>query len=506
MSASAILSVLMGGALNGASAIDASGTRPNGLEMPNDGVFAALVDEVATEETLTEIAPVAPVAPVVQAAPQTPLISASAMNSVALSAEVEAANLATIQSSGPEVPFDTVLETGPQTPLEGYTQDVNLDLQPEATSALVVAPATDMASTHDEVAPALLNSDIAQSAPLKDAAATTPPASSQEPSSSRASINPVETLLAKTAAPAAEDMTEPQAEMAAQPNNAAREQAAREAVRAALPEQANLRAHLQANAAAQTASQPLMQAQAHALQSSRRSGDNNGTAQGLEAEPVRTDLAAEIAASAETTQAQPATTPASKPLAAAETAVPVAANLTGDVTIEGQSASSDRAFETVEASQPQAQDSKLSLANIRTTAELAAQFITKMGQRVARFDMVLTPETLGSVDVSMEVGQDGQVQARMVFDTPAAANEMRARAEELRRQLAEAGFNVAENALEFTDRDSQSRGGFHQFFSDDRPGRRAFAGANRLAEAADPISAPVWQSVSLTPRGVDMKV
>ncbi|MEG2314364.1 flagellar hook-length control protein FliK, partial [Brevundimonas sp.] len=141
-----------------------------------------------------------------------------------------------------------------------------------------------------------------------------------------------------------------------------------------------------------------------------------------------------------------------------------------------------------------------------TTAEIAAQFVQKLGQRVARFDMVLTPETLGTVEIAMEVGADGDVKARMVFDTPAAANELRARAEELRRQLNEAGFQISENALEFTDRESDQRGGFQQFMSDGRSGRRAFAGSSRLAEMADAAPPPVWQSVSLTPSGVDIKV
>ncbi|MEG1452465.1 flagellar hook-length control protein FliK [Brevundimonas sp.] len=152
------------------------------------------------------------------------------------------------------------------------------------------------------------------------------------------------------------------------------------------------------------------------------------------------------------------------------------------------------------------EQTRLAAATFNTTAEIAAQFVQKLGQRVARFDMVLTPETLGTVEIAMEVGADGDVKARMVFDTPAAANELRARAEELRRQLNEAGFQISENALEFTDRESDQRGGFQQFMSDGRSGRRAFAGSSRLAEMADAAPPPVWQSVSLTPSGVDIKV
>ena len=153
-----------------------------------------------------------------------------------------------------------------------------------------------------------------------------------------------------------------------------------------------------------------------------------------------------------------------------------------------------------------AKGSQLSHATVRTTAELAAAMIHRLGNRSTRFDMILTPETLGSVEVSIEVGADGQMSARMAFDNPQATAEMRARAEELRRQLTEAGFDVAENALEFTDRENDPRGGFNQFMSDSRSGRRAFLGATRLADVADTPAVPVWTPLNLVRTGVDMKV
>ena len=145
--------------------------------------------------------------------------------------------------------------------------------------------------------------------------------------------------------------------------------------------------------------------------------------------------------------------------------------------------------------------STLARAGVETTAMLSAQIVRRLEARSTRFDMVLTPEDLGRVDVRMEVDSDGQLTARLAFDNPAAAAELRGRADELRRQLEASGFQMSDSSLEFAERDGGRR---DQPF--DQRGR-AFAGAGRLADAADPISTPPrWTALSLTPEGVDMKV
>lgn len=149
--------------------------------------------------------------------------------------------------------------------------------------------------------------------------------------------------------------------------------------------------------------------------------------------------------------------------------------------------------------------SSLSRATIETTAHLAAQITRKLEGRSTRFEMALTPEGLGRVDVSLDIDADGQLAARLAFDNPVAAMDLRGRVDELRRQLEDQGFKLADDALQFTDRDPQSRGdGF------DGRRERAFARSNRLNGDADlEISAPVagrWMSLSLTPDRVDLKV
>jgi hypothetical protein len=150
--------------------------------------------------------------------------------------------------------------------------------------------------------------------------------------------------------------------------------------------------------------------------------------------------------------------------------------------------------------------STLSHATVETTAHLAAQIARRLDGRSTRFDMVLTPEDLGRVDVSLEIGKDGQLSARLAFDNPAAAADLRGRADELRRQLQDAGFQLAGDALEFSQRDPSAGGGG---FDRQQQRNALFAGGDRLAAQADTtvIPAPgVWTNHSLTPERVDLKV
>ena len=147
--------------------------------------------------------------------------------------------------------------------------------------------------------------------------------------------------------------------------------------------------------------------------------------------------------------------------------------------------------------------STLSQTVIEATAQIAAQITRRLEGRSTRFEMALSPEGLGRVDVSLDIDADGQLSARLAFDNPLAATDLRGRADELRRQLEDAGFTLARDALDFAERDASSSGqGF------DRRQGRAFAEASRRNDDADAaIPAPAaWISLSLTPQGVDMKV
>jgi len=149
--------------------------------------------------------------------------------------------------------------------------------------------------------------------------------------------------------------------------------------------------------------------------------------------------------------------------------------------------------------------STLSRATIDATAQIAAQILRKLEGRSTRFEMALTPDELGRVDVKLDIDSEGRLNARLAFDNPLAATDMKGRVDDLRRQLEDAGFHLADDAFEFTDRDSGSsafdRG------QNARDGQsRAFAAASRLNADIDLAQPPRWLSLSLSPSGVDMKV
>lgn len=184
-------------------------------------------------------------------------------------------------------------------------------------------------------------------------------------------------------------------------------------------------------------------------------------------------------------------------------AAAVAAAPAADASVEPLTSAPTTPDQTASTARTDAPQSALSRVAIETTAQIAAQIIRKLEGRSTRFEMALTPDDLGRVDVSLEVGADGALAARLAFDNPAAAAELRGRADELRRQLQDAGFQLAQDSLQFAERDASGSGrGF------DRRQDRAFSGAARLtaqAEAAAPAP-DRWIPLTVSPKGVDLKV
>ena len=119
--------------------------------------------------------------------------------------------------------------------------------------------------------------------------------------------------------------------------------------------------------------------------------------------------------------------------------------------------------------------------------------------------MALTPDELGRVDVKLDIDSEGRLNARLAFDNPAAATDLRGRADELRRELEAAGFHMAEDAFEFAERDSGSSA-FDRGQDARNGSSRAFNAASRLNEEIDLAQSPRWLALTLSPSGVDMKV
>lgn len=143
-------------------------------------------------------------------------------------------------------------------------------------------------------------------------------------------------------------------------------------------------------------------------------------------------------------------------------------------------------------------------ASAETTAALAAHIVKRLDGQNTRFDVLLTPEGLGRVGVTVHIGRDGAVSAAFSFDQPQAAAQVSARSEELRQSLLQAGFDVSRDAFSFSGGDrGQER---QQAFDDRQPARGAFGALfdDGSAESAAPSALPTYgRSLRL---GLDLRV
>lgn len=331
-------------------------------------------------------------------------------------------------------------------------------------------------------------------APTPVATVPQPASFTAGPPTSEASAPPVPSSAATDPAVAGEAPAAPAATGAA---------AAQPTVIDASMQRGGATAQAQAKSTPEEAEAPL----APALKAEAREGrqaSENSTPTGA-ANPASNEASAP-AAPASPTQAKEAATDASttKASAADQTSLDAPADAASSPKTDSQTAATPAAAR--EAAQPQttqaALTSNLSRATVETTAQMSAQILRRLEGRSTHFDMVLTPEALGRVEVSVDIDADGQLAARLAFDNPAAALDLRGRADELRRQLEDAGFRLTDDSLSFTDRDSSRSGDQRQ----DGAARR-FASAARVANEADQIvPAPRWMSMNLTPDRVDVRV
>jgi len=133
-------------------------------------------------------------------------------------------------------------------------------------------------------------------------------------------------------------------------------------------------------------------------------------------------------------------------------------------------------------------------------AQVSAQIIRRLETRTSRFEMQLNPLELGRVDVRLDIDAEGRLAARLAFDNPAAAVDLRGRVDDLRRELQQAGFQLADDAFSFTDRGSS--GGRQA--QDDEGARRAHARSGELADQTDAAAQPALRA--MTRLGLDVRV
>lgn len=134
-----------------------------------------------------------------------------------------------------------------------------------------------------------------------------------------------------------------------------------------------------------------------------------------------------------------------------------------------------------------------------TVAQLSAEILRKLDAQTTRFDVALTPEGLGKVDVRIEIGRHGALTASMAFDTAQAAAELRGKSQELRQALSQAGFTIADNALRFDVSSQGGQNGQNAFFNFNggEDGRRGWSG--KAFQSAQNDDAPILSASDLLP-------
>lgn len=147
-------------------------------------------------------------------------------------------------------------------------------------------------------------------------------------------------------------------------------------------------------------------------------------------------------------------------------------------------------------------------ATAQTVPMLATEIVRKSGGRSAQFDISLTPEGLGKVDVQISINTKGEVRASMMFDTPQAAAELRGRAAELQKSLEQSGFQVSQNGLSFSDTSRQGFGTAQQQAQHEQrqtPGQtRAFIEARDTAALTDLAAAKAYAPSNS--RSIDVRI
>ena len=141
-------------------------------------------------------------------------------------------------------------------------------------------------------------------------------------------------------------------------------------------------------------------------------------------------------------------------------------------------------------------------ANGQTVSRLAADIVQNVKGKASRFQLALTPEGLGRVDIDVHIGADGALNASLNFDSPGAADALKAHAGELREALQQAGFNLSGADLSFTAGGSGQQSGQGQGQPSASP-RYAAAAALPEPQAAPALANHVTASPS---DGLDIRI
>ncbi len=92
--------------------------------------------------------------------------------------------------------------------------------------------------------------------------------------------------------------------------------------------------------------------------------------------------------------------------------------------------------------------------------EIAVNMARNLANGTNRFEIRLDPAELGRIDVRMELGTDGRVQAHLTVDKPETLDMLQRDARALEKALSDAGLDMDNGNLEYSLRDDSEGSGF----------------------------------------------
>jgi len=92
--------------------------------------------------------------------------------------------------------------------------------------------------------------------------------------------------------------------------------------------------------------------------------------------------------------------------------------------------------------------------------EIAVNMARNLSNGTNRFEIRLDPAELGRIDVRMELGTDGRVQAHLTVDKPETLEMLQRDARALEKALSDAGLDMENGSLEYSLRDDSQGSGF----------------------------------------------
>lgn len=125
----------------------------------------------------------------------------------------------------------------------------------------------------------------------------------------------------------------------------------------------------------------------------------------------------------------------------------------------------------------------------------------------SRFDIRLSPEDLGRIDVKLDIDGDGQVKAHLVVDRPETLAFLQRDGEALHRAFEQAGFKPAESGIAFSLRDPGQDGGGRNGSGENGQRAQPPAWTRQGDREAGPDAVPTtWRTLQAGRAGVDLRI